>query len=375
MSVTGAGKHLTRGARRPDASCIVIEFADALRSAALEDPMSTPKLACICIVLTWSALLAVPGHAQTLRVWGDDTYGQLSDAPDGVIKDIAGGSLQGLALRADKTPVLWGTGPIGPAFIPAELTADHYRAIAVGRDNAAMVRRDGSLVGFGRSTWIADVPSGSYRSVAVGAGHALAIAKDGSLKAWGTPGSNLLLVPGGGQFIGAEAVVGYSLALREDGTLFGWGSTPSGILTGWAATSENPNIRYRPGERYVGTAGGNVHALAIRPDGSVIGWGDNSGGALDAPPGVRFVDVAAGWGFSVGIAEDGTLWGWGTPFALVSPPSPLPTSVWTFASEGWTRHGESQHYYVAGERFRRVATAAFHIMAIAADDEDAGGSE
>ena len=44
----------------------------------------------------------------TLKVWGDDTYGQVSDAPDGHFKAIAGGSINGLALRRDGTPVLWG---------------------------------------------------------------------------------------------------------------------------------------------------------------------------------------------------------------------------------------------------------------------------
>ena len=111
---------------------------------------------------------------------------------------------------------------------------------------------------------------------------------------------------------------------------------------------------------------GNVHALAIEPDGTVMGWGDGTGGALQAPEGVRFKQVAAGWGFSIGLATDGTLWGWGTPFHLTVPPAPFPTTEWTFASQGWTRYGDTENYFVPGKRFKSIAAAAFHVMAITA---------
>jgi alpha-tubulin suppressor-like RCC1 family protein len=171
----------------------------------------------------------------------------------------------------------------------------------------------------------------------------------------------LLNAPGGGPFKQVDARVLYSLALHENGTLYGWGH--GAALAGWTPTPEDPSLFYIPDETFTFVAVGNVHALAIRFDGTVTGWGDGTGGALDPPPNVRFKAVAAGWGFSVGLSMDGTLWGWGTPF---QPPLAAAGNAWTFASQGWTRFGNSNHYYMSDKRFQSIAAAAFHIAAITA---------
>ena len=57
-------------------------------------------------------LLVAPVQAQTLRVWGADRSGQVSMAPEGNFKTIAGGSFEGLALGTNGRPVLWGSGPL-----------------------------------------------------------------------------------------------------------------------------------------------------------------------------------------------------------------------------------------------------------------------
>jgi alpha-tubulin suppressor-like RCC1 family protein len=200
---------------------------------------------------------------------------------------------------------------------------------------------------------------------------AVAVASDGSLKAWGSdsfpsPGgtlTGLLNAPEGRPFKAVDASVLYSLALHQDGTLYGWGHEAHGInvLDGWTATPEHPAIFYRPGETFKAIAAGNVHALAIRPDGTVTGLGNTAQGALAAPAQVRFKEVAAGWGFSIGLETNGTLWGWGTPVK-----SPFAAQGWTFASLGWTRSGDTEHYFVPGQRFKLIAAAAFHIMAVTA---------
>jgi alpha-tubulin suppressor-like RCC1 family protein len=307
-----------------------------------------------------------------LEVWGDDTYGQVSDAPDGDFKAIAGGSLNGLALRRNGTPVLWGrsTAQVGAPTIPPALAAERFRSAALGRDDAVLIRQNGSLAAFGKNPPVASVPGGSYRAVAVAAVHAVAIADDGKLEAWGSDSftlpdgsvlSGLLNAPESGTYKEVDASVLYSLALREDGTLFGWGHEAQGfnVLAGWTPTPEDPGIFYRPNEAFKAIAAGNVHALAIQPNGTVTGWGNPS--ALGAPTHVRFKAVSAGWGFSIGLQTDGTLWGWGKPVA-----APGAAQAWTFGSVGWTPYGDSGHYYVPGERFKTIATAAFHVMAIKA---------
>ncbi|HUF66356.1 MAG TPA: hypothetical protein VMM17_10330 [Gemmatimonadaceae bacterium] len=307
-----------------------------------------------------------------LMVWGDDTSGQVAEAPNGNLKAVAGGSINGLALRQDGTPVLWGSGPIGPLSIPAALAAETFRTIAIGRDDAVLIDQNGNLAAFGRaenaSPIVASVPAGTYRAVTVAAVHAVAIANGGTLTAWGSdtfpspngPLTGLLNAPEGGQFKEVDASVLYSLALHQNGTLYGWGHGANGtyVLDGWAATPEDSAIS-TPGQTFKAIAAGNVHALAIRPDGTVTGWGNGMGGALEAPAHVRFKAVAAGWGFSIGLETNGTLWGWGTPVK-----SPFAAQPWTFASQGWTRFGDTEHYYVPLKRFKLIAAAAFHIMAV-----------
>jgi len=304
-------------------------------------------------------------QSHTLMVWGDDTNGQISNAPLGKFKAVAGGSINGLALRWDNTPVLWGSGPIGPPPIGEELAAEKFQAIALGRDNAVLIRQNHTLAGFGQNELVRNVPSGFYQAVTVAAVHAVAISEDGTLRAWGSdasgPLTGLLNAPKGGPFIAVEARVLYSLALHEDGTLYGWGHPANGgdVLNGWTPTPEDQDIYYVPGKKFKAIAAGNIHALAIESDGTVTGWGYESGGALDAPSHVRFKAVAAGWGFSIGLSTDGTLWGWGTPFK-----SPFAIEGWTFATEGWTRYNNTDYFYIPDVRFKSIAAGAFNIMAI-----------
>ena len=303
-----------------------------------------------------------------LKVWGDDTYGQISGAPHGNIKAVAGGAFQSLALRPNGTPVLWGLRPgqppIGPGDIPGVIAAENFRTIAIGRDDAVLIRPDGTLMAFGQTTLVTSVPAGSYRAVTVAAKHAVAIANNGTLIAWGSNDPlSLLNVPIGGPFRATSASLLYSIALHEDGTLYGWGAGARGVyvLENWTPTPQDSTIRYIPGQIFKSVAAGNVHALAIRQDGTVEGWGKNHHGAIEPPPHVRFKEVDAGWGYSIGLSTDGTLWGWGR--VTDDPGTPPP---WTFASQGWARHGNSEHYYVPGERFKSIAAAAFHVMAIKA---------
>lgn len=289
--------------------------------------------------------------------------------PTGILKAVAGGSINGLALRRNGTPLLWGVGPIGPPPIPDLLAGEKFKSVALGRDDAVLIRPNGKLAAFGRNAPVKNVPAGSYGAVTVAAVHAVAIANDGTLTAWGSdspsnsPLTGLLNAPDGGPFKEVDASVYYSLALHQDGTLYGWGrgAHNSNVLGGWTPTPENPKVFYLPGQSFEAIAAGNVHAIAIKPDGTVTGWGNGAPVALQAPAHVKFKAVAAGWGFSIGLETGGILWGWGTPVQ-----SPFATQAWTFASQGWARYGATDSYYIPDKRFKSIAAAAFHIMAITA---------
>lgn len=335
-------------------------------SSPMQRKKLTARMAFVAVALAtlFTGLPLGTVQAQVLRIWGDDSSRQISSAPDGDFKAVTGGALHSLALRFDGTPVLWGTGPFGPPPVPAALSAERFHAIAIGRDDAVLIQLDGTLAAFGQNAPIVSVPAGFYKAVSVSAASAVAIGDDGRLTAWGWDRAGLLNAPKGGPFKEVDSILLYSLALHEDGTIYGWGTVGSNgtnVLAGWTPTLEDPNIFYISGESFKAISAGNVHALAIRPNGTVTGWGDGTGGALNPPTHVRFKAIDAGWGYSIGLSTDGTLWGWGTPAK-----SPFAAQSWTFASQGWQRHGDSQHFYVPDERFKSISAAAFHVLAISA---------
>ncbi len=312
-------------------------------------------------------------HApNNLHVWGDDSFHQVSGVPLGTFRALAqGGSINGLVLRIDGTPVFWGfSANAGPDSLPAALKVQKFQVAALGRDDGVLIRRDGTLAAFGKRASIAAVPAGSYRAVAVGAFHAVAVSEKGTLTTWGDDPffQGLLNAPRGGRFTAVALRNVYSLALSAGGTLYFWGPPPTGddfnFLDGWTPTREDPNIYFIPGETFTTMAAGNVHALAIRRNGTITGWGDSRDGALSPPTHVRFTAVAAGFGFSIGLDADGMLWGWGKPRELSLPGSGSP---WTFAEQGWAQHGNSEHYFVPDMRFREIAAGASHILALTPD--------
>ncbi len=328
------------------------------------------------------------GPAQNLMVWGDNSFGQISDAPKQRLRAIDGGSSNGLAIGWNGTPLLWGTtlinppsippGPLGTPPLPEELKNEKFRAISLGRNDAVLIRLNHTLAAFGHNPPVVNVPTGKYRAVAAAVLHAIAIAQDGTLMAWGNDSytdlstnppliiTGLLNAPKGGPFNEISARSLYSIALHGDGTIYGWGyatnqSNDYNIFGTWIPTPNDPKIFYVPNQKFKAIAAGNVHVLAIRKNGTIMGWGNNATGALQAPTHVRFKAIAAGFGFSVGLSTDGTLWGWGTPIWI-----PNLTSEWTFATQGWMRFGNTEYYYIPNERFKSIAASPFNVLALKA---------
>lgn len=329
-------------------------------------------------------LHAAPVRAGELFVSGFDSAHQVTEAPTGDIRAIAqGGALQGLAIRQDRTLVLWGAPPLTDPFtippgglgdpvaippIPPELAGETFVAAGIGRFHAMAIRPDGTVAAWGnRLAGDIEAPPGvRFRAVVAGTAHTIGLARGGRLYGWGDGRAGQTDVPDG-RFKAVGARRSYSIALRKDGTLFGWGTPDAGTGTFAMWTPDGDGHFYVEGEKFTAIAAGNGHVVALRTDGTVAGWGAPSGGVLEAPSGVQFKAVAAGSGFSVGLGTDGTLYGWGTP---VAPPGfPPGAHRWNFDTAPW-RDIDAQHHYVPGETFKVIAAAAFHVSALTVDDED-----
>ncbi len=124
-----------------------------------------------------------------------------------------------------------------------------------------------------------------------------------------------------------------NLALCADGTLAAWGYGPSGQFgNGSIIDALSPVLVMRTGvlagKSIVGISMGGTHALALCSDGSIASWGLNSRGQLGngtttnstepvlvtatgALAGKSVVQVAAGYDDSLAVCSDGTVIGWG----------------------------------------------------------------
>jgi hypothetical protein len=135
-------------------------------------------------------------------------------------------------------------------------------------------------------------------AIAGGYDHSLALKRDGTVVGWGRNDSGQA-TPRLGLTNVAAIAAGYrfSLALKRDGTVVGWGVNDSGQATPPLGLS---NV--------VAIAAGECHGLALKRDGAVVGWGYNSWGQAASPSGLSNVVAIAAGGFH--------------SLALVVPPPP-----------------------------------------------------
>ncbi len=167
---------------------------------------SNPKIKKVCAGYEWTVVLDEEGVIHTFGGDREDIYGNYDPTFEA---------------------------PVGNDFVD----------ISVNSRNALALRRDGSVVNFGRIPMIynydrnsredeipAPIPSGLKASaISAGGKQNLAVTEDGEVIAWGcTFGCG---VPDGlTDVIGVVAGDDFSLAIKSDGTVIGWGSNEKGSL-------------------------------------------------------------------------------------------------------------------------------------------------
>ncbi|MHB1158673.1 MAG: hypothetical protein ACYC26_17760, partial [Phycisphaerales bacterium] len=84
----------------------------------------------VVVALTSVAAMTVSVNADSIAAWGNDVYGQVSNAPTGTgYTTIAGGDYSGYALRANGSIAAWGWNGYGQVSnVP---TDTGYTAISV----------------------------------------------------------------------------------------------------------------------------------------------------------------------------------------------------------------------------------------------------
>ncbi len=245
----------------------------------------------------------------TLIMAGFNYEGQCDPPPRlGLVKAVAMGFENAAAIRSDGTIVQWGR-PIslveyGGVPLPPDI--NDFVSIAAGFRHMAAVRSSGEVVCFGlNSHWQSAVPLGlpPIQQVACGEYHTLARTRDGQLFSWGCGAVGFLSIPPSvGTAVDIDSGGDYSVALCSDGTLVSW-KAPTGDPGGL-----DP-YRFDGYTPITDVAMGRNHALAVFLDGQVTA----SPGYPTPPDSGPFVAVAAGCSsnHSVALRSDGTVVSWG----------------------------------------------------------------
>ena len=177
----------------------------------------------------------------------------------------------------------------------------------------------------------------SWSSIANSSGHALGIKSDGSLWGWGESSWDLFdageevdhptpVQIGTASWRSAATGLYHSLGVRTDGTLWSWGNNRSGQLgTGVITGTDTLNRATQIGtdDDWAFVASHVLTSFAIKTDGSLWSWGYNAFGQLglgdtyirSTPERVGidndWAEVSAGQDYTLGRKTDGTLWAWG----------------------------------------------------------------
>ena len=222
----------------------------------------------------------------SLKGWGRDDYGQVSDIPDGLKAQVVGGIFHNLVITPEGDVVAWGRDNYGQVSgIPDGLKATQ---IAGGEYHSLAITTDGDVVAWGGDNCgqVSGIPDGlKATQIAAGYYHSLALTPDGDVVGWGCDDNGQVSgIPDGLKATQIAAGYGHSLALTPEGDVVAWGwddyGQVSGIPSGIKATQ---------------VAAGDLHNLAMTTDGDVVGWGSDGYGQVSGiPGGLKPVGVVAG---------------------------------------------------------------------------------
>ena len=302
-------------------------------------------------------------------------------------------------------------------------------SVAVGSDNALIVRRTGALLGAGSAdsgklgslngtlTSFTAIPElTTCQAVALASTHSVALARDGSVWTTGVNfygqlglGDNanrnaFTRVAGLTGVIAVAAGENYTLALKSDGTVWGTGNNGYGQLGLGVVTRVNSFTQVAGLPKIAAVFAGGVgsnHSILLRADGGLMGSGWNASGQLGLGdtanrtvftniPGISAVrTVAVGPSYTAALRTDGSVWTSGaalqnaipatTSFICLTSPSGIYAVAFSYGDfyaiassngslnvAGVNAYGELGLGNVLSQPFSKTLTSPLNIQAVSA---------
>jgi hypothetical protein len=249
--------------------------------------------------------------------WGSDSNEKATiPAGVGTVIQISAGESHTCAIKTDGTPVCWGSDSDGQATIPAGVGT--VTQIATGGFHTCAIKTDGNPVCWGADdVGQSTIPPGTGTVIRITAGeeHTCAIKTGGTPVCWGDDSERQSTLPAGIGTVTQISAGGYhTCAIKTDGTPVCWGADgnhhqstiPAGIGTVTQITA------------------GGVHTCAIETGGAPVCWGGNDFGQSTVPAGIGTVTQITGGDFyTCAIKNDNTPICWGSHFSGQLGGSPI----------------------------------------------------
>lgn len=260
-----------------------------------------------------------------------------------------------LGIRTDGTLWTWGNDNFGLSGLnaanivrssPVQVGTDtNWSKVSIGRSNAMAIKTDGSMWGWGLSTYLGNAKIQSLHSqIDYSTGYNeihgdlltfISKKTDGTLWGWGTNtsgqlGLNDVVNRSTSVQLNGETWSTYSisenhtLAIKTNGTLWAWGPGTNGQLGNTSLVTRSSPVQVGTETNWSKVSAGTNHSLAIKTNGTLWGWGLNTSGQVgditlvtrSSPVqiGTRADWTAVGAGglnFSVALRSDNTMWSWG----------------------------------------------------------------
>jgi len=196
-----------------------------------------------------------------ISCWGDDEYEQVSGAPEsGTYQWVATGNLHTCALGTDRTPTCWGDASAGALMVPEALELE---------------------------------------TLEVGGFHSCGLESTGTVRCWGLDNFEQVSQPDG--VIAEKVVTGqYHTCVLQDGGISCWGYDTVKQVTDTPTATD-----------FVDLVAGGYHNCGQHADGTLTCWGKSDEGQSTPPEGVRLTALIARDEQTCGLDEQGFLRCWG----------------------------------------------------------------